>query len=390
MSSSGSDWRVIDGVTTAWFDAPSLVAGAVLAERALASSPEARIELRDRGVRIRVDAADEAGTVSEAARGLGLTAEPGRLQQLGVVFESANPTGVSTFWQRVTGYDAVAPATLTDPLGRGPTLRIRPSRERRTERHRIHLDVVRPEAVVEEVRPGEPSGPYGVCHRDPDGNEVDLVPGGSLGEQPETDDWREVFAAVACYRVRSTREQVALATAAARLADDVGFPLLVDLRPGLVVLDSGKDRWDPGAHGLDVDFDALAVVLQAAARGLGAVADPTAPRFVQLFLDAADVAAVRACWVAALSYVEDRRAHTTDIVDPDRLGPEVVFQQIDLAETGRRTQRNRIHVELAVPSDAAAARVETVLAVGGRLLEQAGARWRLADPEGNEIVVVAG
>lgn len=390
MSSSASDWRVVDGVTTAWFDAPSLGAGAALAERALAASPDARIELRDRGVRIRLDADDEAGAVSTAARSLGLTAAPACLQQLGVVFEATDQAAVSAFWQRVTGYEAAAAAALTDPLGRGPSLRFEPSHERRPERHRLHLDVVRPESVVGEVRPGEPSGPYGVCHRDPDGNEVDLVPGGPLGEQPETDDWREVFSAMACYRIHSTREQVELAKAAARLAGDAGFPLLVDLRPGLVVLDSGKDSWDAEAHGLDVDFTGLAVALQAAARRLGAVADPSAPRFVQLFLDAADVAAVRAFWVAALGYAEDRRAHTTDIVDPSRLGPEIVFQQIDLADTGRREQRNRMHVELAVPSDTAAARVETMLAAGGRLLEHADARWRVADPEGNEIVVVGG
>ncbi len=50
------------------------------------------------------------------------------------------------------------------------------------------------------------------------------------------------------------------------------------------------------AHGLELDFTDLAGNLQTAARELGATADPGLPRFAQLFLDAADVAAVRAFW----------------------------------------------------------------------------------------------
>src|SRR6185295_13002166 len=100
---------------------------------------------------------------------------------------------------------------------------------------------------------------------DPDGNEVDLVPGDSLGERIETADWHAVFSAMACYRTTSLTQQRALAAAAAALADDTGFPLLVDLRPGLAIIDSGKDQWDADAHGLELDFTVLAENLQTAA-----------------------------------------------------------------------------------------------------------------------------
>ena len=128
---------------------------------------------------------------------------------------------------------------------------------------------------------------------------------------------------------------------------------MVDLRPGLVVLDSGKDQWDADAHGLEVDFSGLAGHLQTAARELGATADPRLPRFAQLVIDAADVDAVRAFWAGALGYAHDRRAGVSDMDDPRRLNPVLVFQDIDASETERRRQRNRIHVELAVPSDQA-------------------------------------
>ena len=108
---------------------------------------------------------------------------------------------------------------------------------------RVHLDVVRTDrGGKDQTGPGEAFGPYEVCHADPDGNEVDLVPGEALGESIATADWQAVFSAMVCYRTASPTQQRDLATAAAALADDTGFPLLVDLRPGLVIIDSGKDR----------------------------------------------------------------------------------------------------------------------------------------------------
>jgi hypothetical protein len=390
MTGIGTDWRVVDGVTTAWFDAPSLIEGAALAGRIVELSPEILIDLRATGMRVRLDADEHAKTVSAAAQELELAANLAVLHHLSVVFGSENPSAVRRFWQRVLDYAPGEDGGLADPLRRDPPIRIRRSTEPRPLRNRIHLDVVRPAAAVEQADLGEASGPFGVCHTDPDGNEVDLVPGMALGEGIATADWQAVFGAMACYRVTSPTQQRDLAAAAAALADDAGFPLLVDLRPGLVIIDSGKDQWEDDGHGLELDFADLAGTLQAAARELGATADPALPRFVQLFLDAADVAAVRAFWVAALGYTHDRRAGVSDILDPRRLSPVLAFQEIDALETERRRQRNRIHVELAVPSDVAQARLATAVAAGGRLLDESADRWRVADPEGNEVVIVSG
>ncbi len=293
MTAIGTDWRVVDGVATAWFDAPSLVEGAALAGRIVELSAEIVVDLRATGMRVRLDSDKHAEAVSAAARDLGLTANPAVLQHLSVVFESANPTVVRRFWQRVLDYTPGEDDGLADPLRRDPAIRIRQSTEPRPLRNRIHLDVVRPAAAVEQASLGEASGPFGVCYTDPDGNEVDLVPGNALGEGSGTADWQAVFSAMACYRTTSPTQQRDLAAAVAALADDTGFPLLVDLRPGLVIIDSGKDQWEGDAHGLELDFTDLAENLQTAARELGATADPGLPRFAQLFLDAADVAAVR-------------------------------------------------------------------------------------------------
>jgi hypothetical protein len=390
MSGVDTDWRALDGVATAWFDAPSMTEGAALAGRIVELSAEIVVDLRATGVRVRLDSDEQAEAVSTAARDLGLAANPGVLQQLSVVFESANPTEVRRFWQRVLDYAPEDDDGLVDPLWRDPAIRIRQSTELRPLRNRIHLDVVRPAAAVEQVGLGEASGPYGVCHTDPDGNEVDLVPGDALGGGIATADWQVVFSAMGCYRTTSPTQQRDLAAATAALADDTGFALLVDLRPGLVIIDSGKDQWERDAHGLELDFTDLAGNLQTDARELGAIADPGLPRFAQLFLDAADVAGVRAFWVAALGYIPDRRAGVSDIHDPRRLNPVLVFQELDASETARRRQRNRIHFELAVPTDLAPTRLATAVAAGGRLLDAAQDRWRVADPEGNELVIIAG
>ena len=390
MAGTGADWRLIDGVATAWFDAPSLIEGAALAGRIVELSPDLCVDLRASGIRVRLDSDRHAEAVSAAARELGLAADPAVLQQLDVVIETADPPAVSRFWQRVLDHLPAEDGSLADPLLRAPKIRIRPSTEARPLRNRIHLDVVRPAAVVEQMDLGQGSGPYGVRRSDPDGNEVDLVPGGPLGEQSGSADWLAVFSSMACYRTTSPDRQHDLAAAAAALATDSGFPLLVDLRPGMVIIDSGKDQAEADAHGLELDFTRLATDVQTAARELGATADPAVPRFVQPFLDAADVAAVRAFWVAALGYAHDRRTGVSDIHDARRLNPVLVFQELDASETQRRRQRNRIHLELAVPSDLAQTRLATTLAAGGLLLEESEDRWRVADPEGNELVIVSG
>ncbi len=398
MTDLGEGWRVVDGLTTAWFDARSLTEGAALAARVTQVAPGAAVDVRASGVRVRLASDEEAAglaqAVSDEARALGLVADPTVLQVLNVVLESPDPSALRPFWRSALGDVAEAGDRLVDPVLRDPAFVVRASGEVRPLRNRIHVDVVRPSDAVEHAGLGEASGPYGVCHADADGNEVDLVPGGPLDESDEpadaTSDWHAVFGAVACYRVTSSDQQRDLASAAAALADAAGFPLLVDLRPGLVVLDTGKDQWDAEAHGLDVDVVTLAARLQNAAREAGATPDPGLPRFVQFLIDAADVAALRAFWAAALGYVPDRRAATTDLVDPRRLNAVVLFQELDASETERRRQRNRILLELAVPADRAPARVEAIIAAGGRVVEESDARWRLADPEGNELEVVAG
>src|SRR3954452_1937765 len=71
MTEIGTDWRVIHGVATTWFDAPSLTAGAALVGRIKELSAEILLAVRATCSRVRVDSNEDAEAVSAAARDLG-------------------------------------------------------------------------------------------------------------------------------------------------------------------------------------------------------------------------------------------------------------------------------------------------------------------------------
>jgi hypothetical protein len=110
-----------------------------------------------------------------------------------------------------------------------------------------------------------------------------------------------------------------------------------------VVIDSGKDQWENEEGGPDARFTGLAARIQSAARDLGLSADPARPQFLQLGIDAVDVPAVRAFWAAVL----------------------------------------------LVPCDQVRARIDTAVAAGGRIVAEVPGRCALADPEGNEVGIIA-
>jgi hypothetical protein len=200
---------------------------------------------------------------------------------------------------------------------------------------------------------------------------------------------------LACYPTASFRESVEFAVAVASLADDAGKALMVDVRPGCVTLDSGKDQQETEDFVHDEGFMELARRIQAAAREMGLTADPSPRlRFLQIAIHAVDVPAVRPFWTAVLGYRQGPYARLAqDSYDPRRLNPVFWFHQIDAEDAHdeeRRAQRNRIHVDLFVPPDQAQARIHAALTAGGRITNdtRAPAWWTLADPEGNEVDIV--
>ncbi|MEV6415397.1 VOC family protein [Kribbella sp. NPDC051718] len=387
---------------SAWFDAASLRVGAELARRVVELVGEGELpdfDLRAGGVRVRIGVPGGepsraevalAGGISAAARELGMVADPAGLQVMRVAVSSCELPSVVSFWGSAFGYESAGDDRFGDALRRDPAISFYRLDEPRPLRNRIHVDVSRTADAVEAFRAAvgqEPYGPWGVALADPDGNEIDLVPGGELTDESEpaeaTADWRVLFGAMTFYPTTSSAQAARLAAAVASLADEAGRPLLVDLRPDGVTIDSGKDQWENDVAG----FVRLAARIQSAARELGLWADPARLRFVQFGMDAVDVAAVKDFWKTALGYQEDPRGF--DLYDPRRLDPTFIFQQMDAAETDRRSQRNRTHFELLVPADLVNSRLDTAVAAGGKLLptDRPGTHT-VADPEGNELIFV--
>ena len=398
------DWRVVSlsGVG-AWFGAPSHRAGAELVRRILDLAGDAgaegktpSVDLRAMGIQVWIpyqsgwtsaDLALAQG-ISVAARELDLVADPSVPRELEWGIDTLDKATLAAFWQPLLGYRDTEEDDLLDPLTRDPRVWFYEA-EPRPLRNRIHVDVSVPreQAVERATRLVPDADPATVFADgwsllvDPEGNEVDLVPG-DAPEWPGTDDWRLVFGGQVFYPTADFAESATLVSRVAAAADRAGMELLIDIRVDGVMIDTGKDRWE------DERFPDLARRVQAEARELGLTADPSRTRFFQVCIDAVDVPRVREFWRVVLGYENDPRSGVTDIVDPRQLNHPVIFQPMDPADSDRRRQRNRIHLDLYVPHDQYEARRQAALAAGGRLTR--GDDGTIADPEGNEVDIAVG
>ena len=138
-----------------------------------------------------------------------------------------------------------------------------------------------------------------------------------------------------------------------------------------------------GVTGRDVR---LAYDVSGALAARGWQARPGAVQALEIAIDALDIPLVRPFWKAITGYADEPGSElNAALVDPSGRGPEIWFQQMDAP----RPQRNRIHIDVDVPHEAAGARIDAAIAAGGRLLsdDAAPAFWVLADPEGNEACI---
>ncbi len=200
------------------------------------------------------------------------------------------------------------------------------------------------------------------------------------------DDWRVIRSGVeANFECGSYAEAGRFAADVAALCDEQDHHASIDLRyPDLVHLVS-TTHFVNGLTDRDVRL-ARAISEVAADRGYSS--HPADSMALEIALDVMDVAAVRPFWQTVLGYVPEHTeegAEVMALIDPEGIGPAVWFQQM----SEPRTQRNRFHLDVVVPSDVAEQRVAETVAAGGRLVSDARARafWVLADAEGNEACI---
>ncbi|MGF0117511.1 VOC family protein [Promicromonospora sp. Marseille-Q5078] len=213
----------------------------------------------------------------------------------------------------------------------------------------------------------------------PDGT-TDGITAAGFEAAEGTSDWRALaLGASALFRTRSPGEGAVLLEHVRVLADGANHHPDVDLRPdGVVVRVRSHD-----VDGLSARDVALAREVSATAADLGLAADPAAVQEVQLTIDAEDREQVMPFWGAVLGHKRDDE----DLVDPHGRWPGIWFQGSDEP----RPLRNRLHLDVFVPHDVRQARVDAVLAAGGRVTTEEFVPhwWTLADADGNEADVVA-
>jgi 4a-hydroxytetrahydrobiopterin dehydratase len=200
------------------------------------------------------------------------------------------------------------------------------------------------------------------------------------------EDWRVIrTGAEANFGCGSFSEAGRFAADLALVCDERDHHASIDLRYPDLVHVMTTTHFMHALTDRDVDL-ARAISAIAAARGF--TSTPGDSMVVEIAIDAVDIDAVLPFWQTVLGYVPEHTGEgepVTAIMDPEGLGPSVWFQQMDEP----RTERNRIHLDVDVPSDVAEARVAAAIEAGGRLVSDAAAKafWVLADAEGNEACV---
>ena len=200
-------------------------------------------------------------------------------------------------------------------------------------------------------------------------------------EAPGVADWRVTsWGPQACFRAGSLAHAASLLPAIVAASDRFDVQPDVDVRPEAAVIRvpyRGAGRIPAGTP----EF-AAAIAVEAAALGLTPAIELI--QTVDLAVAQHPGIDVRPFWTAALGYDEQR---ADDAVDPLRRGPSLSFQSI--AELPAR--RGRTHIDVSVPADQAAKRVEAAVAAGGRIVDDTYAPkwWTIASPD-NHGVDVAG
>jgi 4a-hydroxytetrahydrobiopterin dehydratase len=158
------DWRVVLDSIHATFRTPDYLAAAdfvsTIARIAEAHTHHPDCEIRYPG-RVHVVLTthaigglttldvDVARAISDAATEVGATSDPSSTRALELAIDTMDADLIRPFWAAVLGYEERGDA-LVDPAGVGPSVWFQQMTEPRTERNRIHLDVIVPHDVAEE------------------------------------------------------------------------------------------------------------------------------------------------------------------------------------------------------------------------------------------------
>lgn len=194
-------------------------------------------------------------------------------------------------------------------------------------------------------------------------------------------DWRKLAQALhARFLTRDFTTGLALVSAIGDLAEETDHhPDITLSYPHVDVKLMSHDASDVTER--DVG---LARRISDLAQSRGILADPAAPAVVELALDTADVPGIGPFWAALLTG-DAAALHGDDVADPTGRVPLLWFQHTD----PHGPPRQRFHLDVWLPHDAAEARIAAAVAAGGTVVDDAEAPsfTVLADTDGNRACV---
>ena len=196
------DWRSLPTGAATYFATGSFAKGVELVDRigelADAANHHPDVDLRYPGVIVRLlthevmpngwlserDAA-LAARISEAARSLGIAADPSKVQATQIAIDAMDIPRLRPFWVAVLGYELFGDEDVTDPGAFGPNVWFQQMDAPRLQRNRIHVDLyvprdLAPVRIEAALAAGgtvvRDNGPEWWTLADPEGNEVDVAP----------------------------------------------------------------------------------------------------------------------------------------------------------------------------------------------------------------------
>lgn len=191
-------------------------------------------------------------------------------------------------------------------------------------------------------------------------------------------DWRVLLRALHTrYATGDFATGLALVNQIGAAAEEANHHPDLDLRyPHLDITLTSHD-----AGGLTDRDVAMARRISELAAAAGVPARPETVSELEIALDTADHKRIKPFWRALLG-LSGSPDHDDEVIDPSGLVPTLWFQQTDSHEEPRQ----RFHLDLHLPHDVVAGRIEEALAAGGTLVSDAEAPsfWVLADSDGNK------
>lgn len=212
-----------------------------------------------------------------------------------------------------------------------------------------------------------------------DADRIRLHPRDIEGE--DLPDWRMLFGHLhGRFRTGDFTTGAALVGSIAAAADAMDHHPDLDLRyPQLDVRLGSHDVG--GVTQRDVR---LAREISRLAAEAGCEPEPGETRVIELGLDTHDAAEIVGFWEALLGYQRPKEG-PLELADPDGRGFTIWFQESEPGETPRQ----RWHLDVRLPPEVVASRIEAAVAAGGTLVsdEAAPRFWVLSDAQGNRACV---